>query len=249
MTIRLKRALIIVAGSLIILSRVHGQTIINLDLGNNALASNGAGFTKLGIAGGDYAVKNGSSYLWTNVANSGLSLSMTNIAQFGGAGTLDADGFYNISGNGPAYFSISNLPAGTPVTLYACWAWNGASHAPMIFYGGTQITVTNNGEMASPSLATLQNVGTATAAATLDCLKLLVQAGIQVQWKKRQCQGLHRRRTPALSRRKNSPPNCFPDKRTTHSKLERCQKNSRARFERSPQLPPENWYTRHRKTT
>ena len=103
--------------------------------------------------------------MWTNVANSGLSLTMTNIAEFGGTGTLDADGFYNIAGNGPAYFTISNLPAGTPVTFYACWAWNGASHAPIIFFGGTQITVTNNGEMANPSLATLQNVGTATAAA------------------------------------------------------------------------------------
>src|ERR1019366_7762667 len=148
-----------------LLSSAHGQAIINLDLGNGTLASNGAGFTKLGIASGSYAVKNGSFYLWTNVANSGLSLTMTNIAAFGGAGTLDSDGLYNISGNGPAYFTISNLPAGTPVTLYACWAWNGASHAPKIFYGGTQITVTNNGEMANPSLMTLQNGGTATAAA------------------------------------------------------------------------------------
>jgi hypothetical protein len=161
----MKRALVGAVCTLGLLSSAHGQAIINLDLGNNALASNGAGFTKLGIASGNYAAKNGSFYLWTNVANSGLSLTMTNIAAFGGAGTLDSDGLYNISGNGPAYFTISNLPAGTPVTLYACWAWNGASHAPMIFYGGTQITVTNNGEMANPSLATLQNVGTATAAA------------------------------------------------------------------------------------
>ena len=161
----MKRALISAVCSLTLLSSVHGQAIINLDLGNGTLASNGAGFTKLGIASGSYAAKNGSFYLWTNVANSGLSLTMTNIAAFGGAGTLDSDGLYNISGNGPAYFTISNLPAGTPVTLYACWAWNGASHAPKIFYGGTQITVTNNGEMANPSLMTLQNVGTATAAA------------------------------------------------------------------------------------
>ena len=160
----MKRAFIGAVCSLALLSSVHGQAIINLDLGNNALASNGAGFTKLGIVSG-YAVKNGSFYLWTNVANSGLSLTMTNVAGYGGTGTLDADGFYNMAGNGPAYFTISNVPPGTPVTLYACWAWNGASHAPIIFYGGTQITVTNNGEMANPSLATLQNVGTATAAA------------------------------------------------------------------------------------
>lgn len=144
---------------------VRGQVVVNLDLGNNALASNGAGFTKLGTASGDYAVNKGSYYLWTNIAGSGLNLAMTNIAEYGSAGTLDADGFYNISGNGPAYFTISNVPPGMPVTLYACWAWNGASHAPIIFFGGTEITVTNNGEMTDPSLATLQNVGTATAGA------------------------------------------------------------------------------------
>src|ERR1035438_1924689 len=161
----MKRALIGAVCSLCLLSGVHAQVIINLDLGNNALASNGAGFTKLGIASGNCAYKNGSFYLWTNVANSGLNLSMTNIAAYGGAGTLDADGLYNISGNGPAYFTISNVPPGMLVTLYACWAWNGASHAPKIYYGGTQATVTNNGEIANPSLLTLQNVGTATAGA------------------------------------------------------------------------------------
>jgi len=147
------------------LTSAQAQTIINLDLGKNALALNAAAFTKLGTASGNYAFKNGSFCLWTNVAKSGLSLTMTNIAAFGGAGTFDADGLYNVAGNGPAYFTISNVPAGMPVTLYACWAWNGASHAPLIFFGGTQITVTNNGQMAQPNLLTLQNVGTATAAA------------------------------------------------------------------------------------
>ena len=160
-----KRALIGAVCSLGLLSGAYGQAIINLDLGNNALATNAAGFTKLSTTSGSYAHNNGSYYLWTNVANSGLNLTMTNVAPYGGTGALDADGFYNISGNGPAYFTISNVPPGMPVTLYACWAWNGASHAPIIFYGGTQITVTNNGEMAHPSLLTLQNVGTATAAA------------------------------------------------------------------------------------
>ncbi len=160
----MKHALIGVACSLGLLSIAHSQTIINLDLGNNALASNGTGFTKLGTASGNYAIKDGSFYLWTNMAYSGFSLTMTNVAAFGGTGTLDSDGLYNISGNGPAYFTISNVPPGMPVTLYACWAWNGASHAPIIFFGGTQTTVTNNGEMANPNLQTLQNVGTAIAA-------------------------------------------------------------------------------------
>src|SRR5208283_3795100 len=51
----------------------QGQVILNLDLGNNALASNGAGFTKLGIASGDFAFNSGSFYLWNNVASSCLS--------------------------------------------------------------------------------------------------------------------------------------------------------------------------------
>ena len=148
-----------------LLFSAHGQSIVNLDLGNNAVATNAAGFTKLSTASGNYAYNNGNFYLWTNVANSGLNLTMTNIAPYGGNGGLDADGFYNISGNGPAYFTISNVPAGTLVTLYACWAWNGASHAPIISFGGTQTTVTNNGEMPNPSLLTLQPVGTAIAAA------------------------------------------------------------------------------------
>ena len=159
------RALLSAVYGLGLLASAHCQTIINLDMGNNVLASNGVGFTKLGIASGNYAVKNGSCYLWTNIAGSGLNLTMTNIAAFGSAGALNADGLYNISGNGAACFTISNVPADTPVTLYACWAWNGSTHAPIVFYGGTQTTVTNNGEMANPSLATLQNVGTATAAA------------------------------------------------------------------------------------
>jgi hypothetical protein len=160
----MKRALFAAVCGLCLLSKARAQTVINLDLGNNAVATNAVGFTKLGIGSG-YAVKIGSYYLWTNVANSGLNLTMTNIAAFGGAGALDADGLYNVSGNGPAYFAISNVPVGMPVTLYACWAWNGASHAPMVFFGGTQITVTNNGEMVNPSLLMLQNVGTATAGA------------------------------------------------------------------------------------
>src|SRR6516225_3337460 len=137
----LKHALITSVCGLYLSTSAHAQVIVNLDLGNNNLATNGAGFTKLGIGTGGYAYKNGSFYLWTNVANSGLSLTMTNVAAFGGNGALDADGLYNISGNGPAYFTVSNVPPGMSVTLYACWAWNGSAHAPIILFGGTQITV------------------------------------------------------------------------------------------------------------
>ena len=78
---------------LCLFSNAHGQAIVNLDLGNNALASNGAGFTKLGTASGDYAVNNGSYYLWTNVANSGLSIIMTNIAVMAAPGPWMPTGF------------------------------------------------------------------------------------------------------------------------------------------------------------
>ena len=161
----MKYAFIAAVCGLCLLTSAQAQVIVNLDLGNNAVATNATGFTKLSTTSGNYAYNSGSYYLWTNVANSGLNLTMTNIAPYGGNGALDADGFYNISGNGPAYFTISNVPPGMPVTLYACWAWNGSSHAPIISFGGTLTPVTNNGEMANPSLATLQNVGTATAAA------------------------------------------------------------------------------------
>src|SRR5215469_14095175 len=129
----MKRAVIAVVCGLGFLLGAHAQVIVNLDLGNNAVATNAAGFTKLGTASGNYAVKNGSYYLWTNVANSGLDMTMTNIAPFGGAGALDADGFYNQSGNGAAYFTISNVPAGMEVTLYGCGDWNGAGRAAKVF--------------------------------------------------------------------------------------------------------------------
>jgi len=159
----MKYAFIAAVCGLCMLTSAHAQVIVNLDLGNNAVATNATGFTKLSTTSGNYAYNSGSYYLWTNVANSGLNLTMTNIAPYGGNGALDADGFYNVSGNGPAYFTISNVPPGMPVTLYACWAWNGTAHAPIISFGGTLTQVTNNGEMANPSLATLQNVGMATA--------------------------------------------------------------------------------------
>jgi hypothetical protein len=158
-----KRAVIAAVCGLAFWFSAHAQVIVNLDLGNNAVATNAPNFNKLSTA--TYAAKNGSYYLWTNVVNSGLDLTITNIAPYGGAGALDADGFYNQSGNGAAYFTISNVPVGMQVTLYACWAWNGAGRAAKVFFGGTQISITNSGEMANPNLLTLQNVGTATAGA------------------------------------------------------------------------------------
>src|SRR3974377_2367835 len=93
----MKFALLAAACGFCLLSNARAQVIVNLDLGNSTLATNATGFTKLSTTAGNYAVKNGTYYLWTNVANSGLNLNMTNVAPYGGNGALDADGFYTLS--------------------------------------------------------------------------------------------------------------------------------------------------------
>ena len=122
-------ALISAICALAVLPNAFGQPI-QLDLGNSSLASNGAGFTKVGL--NNYSVVNGSYYEWDNVAGTAYTLSITNVGQWGGAGTLDADGLYNLSGNGPAYFTLSGLPAGYTVTIYACSAWDGTGRGAQV---------------------------------------------------------------------------------------------------------------------
>ena len=85
----MKLALICMICALAVLTNAFGQPI-QLDLGNSPLASNGAGFTKAGL--NNYSVVNGSYYEWDNVAGTAYTLSITNIGEWGGAGTLDADG-------------------------------------------------------------------------------------------------------------------------------------------------------------
>jgi hypothetical protein len=154
--LRVKCALIGAVCGLGLLTNAVGQPI-NLDLGNNALASNGAGFTKVGL--NNYSVKNGSYYEWDSVAGTAYTLSITNVNQYGGTGTLDADGFYNISASGPAYFTLSGLPAGNTVAIYACYAWNGSGKGGKFEYGGVTNAVITGGAMANPSISTLQFVG------------------------------------------------------------------------------------------
>lgn len=139
-----------------LLTNAVGQPI-NLDLGNGALASNGAGFTKVGL--NNASVVNGSYYEWDSVAGTAYTLSITNVNQYGSTGTLDADGFYNISATGPAYFTLSGLPAGNTVTIYACYAWNGSGKGGKFEYGGVTTSVIIGGAMTNPSISTLQFVG------------------------------------------------------------------------------------------
>jgi hypothetical protein len=68
------------------LASALGGTVIQLDLGNNALASNGAGFTKVGTTTANISVHNGSYYEYDNVAGSGYTLSFTNVDEWGGQG-------------------------------------------------------------------------------------------------------------------------------------------------------------------
>src|ERR1019366_464040 len=73
--------------------------------------------------------------------------------------TCEQDGWYTGTAN-KAGFTLSGLPSGETVTIYACFGWNGSGSAAKIVYGGqtNQVIV---GSVASPSMTTLQNVGRA----------------------------------------------------------------------------------------
>jgi hypothetical protein len=158
--LRVKCALIGAVCGLGLLTNAFGQPI-QLDLGNNALASNGAGFTKVGL--NNASVVNGTYYEWDSVAGTAYTLSITNVGQWStGTATLASDGFYNLSGTGPAYFTLSGLPAGNTVAIYACVGWNGTGQGPQFEYGGVTNQVVNSGTMTNPSISTLQFVGRAT---------------------------------------------------------------------------------------
>ena len=79
---------------------------------------------------------------------------------------LSANGFldYGSRGTGlPATFTLSGIPTGKCVTIYAVDGWNGASNAPVIVFGGETNTVTASSFDASPSIGEFQYVGTAIA--------------------------------------------------------------------------------------
>ncbi|HVM50762.1 MAG TPA: immunoglobulin-like domain-containing protein [Candidatus Acidoferrum sp.] len=134
------------------LSSAYAQPV-QLDFGGNALASNGAGFTKVGL--NNASVVNGSYYEWDYVAGTAFTLSISNIGTWGGTGTLNADGFYNMSGTGPAYFTLSGLPAGNTVTIYACYAWDGSGRGAKVEFGNGTNIITDPGTEAAPSVATM----------------------------------------------------------------------------------------------
>lgn len=135
---------------------------VNLDLGpSGSSVPTPAGFTKLARTG------NNMSFSVTSVGSKNYTLLFTNVgnAYSAGGSTLDKDGFIATSGN-TAGFALSNLVAGSQVTLYACWGWDGLSHAPTFIFGGATNKLNVGTGITAPSITTLMNVGTAVADGT-----------------------------------------------------------------------------------
>lgn len=108
----------------------------------------------------------------------GLTLGFGNISGWSTASTeagatnssvvagISANGFFNYGseGNGlPATFTLTGIPVGECVSIYAVDGWNGASNAPVIVFGGETNTVTASSVDASPTIGEFQYVGTAIA--------------------------------------------------------------------------------------
>ena len=109
--------------------------------------------------------------------NPGLTLSFGNIsgwstvsteagADSGAVAGISADGFFNYGSKGsglPASFTLTGIPTGECVSIYAVDGWNGASNAPVIVYGGQTNTVTASSLDAAPTIGEFQYIGTAIA--------------------------------------------------------------------------------------
>lgn len=107
----------------------------------------------------------------------GLTLSFGNISGWSTVSTeagadssavagISADGFFNYGSKGsglPATFTLTGIPTGECVSIYAVDGWNGASNAPVIVYGGQTNTVTASSFDTSPAIGEFQYVGTAIA--------------------------------------------------------------------------------------
>src|SRR5208282_2119781 len=79
---------------------------------------------------------------------------------------ISTNGFFNYGSKGgglPATFTLSGVPVGECVSIYAVDGWNGATNAPVIIYGGQTNTVTAASFDVSPTIGEFQYVGTAIA--------------------------------------------------------------------------------------
>jgi hypothetical protein len=125
-----------------------------------------AGFTKVQNA----AALTVGNYTFPDVGGSSYTLSITNIGSYNTGNTnepLVTDGFYSSGPNGPAYFTLSGLPQGMFVTLYAIWAWDGSTKYANVFFGGTNAQIVYNGDPGNnPTLANFTRIGTAMVGST-----------------------------------------------------------------------------------
>jgi hypothetical protein len=125
-----------------------------------------AGFTKVQNA----AALTVGNYAFPGVAGSSYTLSFANIGSYNSANTnepLVTDGFYSSGPNGPAYFTLSGLPVGMQVTLYAIYAWDGITKYANVFFGGTNAQIVYNGDPGtSPTLANFTRIGSAVVGPT-----------------------------------------------------------------------------------
>ena len=107
--------------------------------------------------------------------NPSLTLSFGNISgwstassEFTGANSsavvgISTNGFINYGSKGsglPATFTLSGIPTGECVSIYAVDGWDGAGNAPVIVFGGQTNTVTASSFDTTPNIGEFQYVGT-----------------------------------------------------------------------------------------
>jgi hypothetical protein len=104
-------------------------------------------------------------YTFPNVAGSTYTLSISNIGSYSSQNVDDplvTDGFYSASANGPARFTLSGLPQGMTVTLYAIWAWDGSGKYADVFFGGANAQIVFSGDPGTtPALTNFTRIGAA----------------------------------------------------------------------------------------
>ena len=136
---------------------------LNLDLANTATDGGitPAGFNRLNRSGANMTFTNtsvgGTTYIegFTNVGGS----------YKGGGTTIDCNGFLCNAGTTNGFY-VSGLVPGSQVTLYACWAWDGANNAAIIYYGGASNLLNVGTGITLPSPTTFMNCGIAVADGT-----------------------------------------------------------------------------------
>jgi hypothetical protein len=138
---------------------VWNNDVLNLDPAKSGDGiSTPAGFNRLNWASSNpltFSVvsANGSTYTvgYTNISGT------YNTTKYN---TIDQDGFYVNSGVTAGFYLTGMMP-GNVVTLYACWAWDGAGNPGVVTFGGSTQTLNVGTGITSPSPATFMQIGSA----------------------------------------------------------------------------------------